>query len=173
MSFIWPQPMPKWLDHAFRHRGLREIPGPRHNPIIMKWIRSLKGWFTDDETPWCGTFVAHCLEVAGYSYPKHWYRAKAYSTYGTAVPKQGPLPYGAICVKSRRGGGHVFFAVAQSPNGQTIYGLGGNQSNMVNIVPFKLSELDDIRWPPGGEKSIRLPVVHSSDIQAANRGSEA
>jgi hypothetical protein len=24
--FQWPSPIPSWLDHAFRHRGLKEIP---------------------------------------------------------------------------------------------------------------------------------------------------
>ena len=174
MSLIdWPQPMGKWIDHAFRHRGLREIPGPRHNPTILQWIRSLKGWFKDDETPWCGTFVAHCLDVAGLPIPKHWYRAKAYLDYGAACNKDS-IPFGAICVKGRTGGGHVFFAVARSPDGQRIYGLGGNQSNMVNIAAFRLSDIIGVRWPDRAAPRMALPIAqNASQLNATAGGSEA
>ena len=157
----WPTPMPKWLDHAFRHRGLREIPGPKHNPTIQKWLHRLGAWWTDDETPWCGAFVAHCLQVAGLPYPKHWYRAKAYGDYGQPCNKDS-IPFGAICVKSRTGGGHVFFAVARSRDGNTIYGLGGNQRNMVNITSFSLGEIDSVRWPPSGATRLALPAAESA-----------
>lgn len=161
MSIQWPMPIPAWLDHAFRHRGLKEIPGPKHNPIIMQWIRSLKGWFKDDETPWCGTFIAHCLDVVGLGVPKHWYRAKAYSTYGTACNRD-QIPFGAICVKGRVGGGHVFFAVARSRDGLTIYGLGGNQRNEVNITPFRHRDIIDARWPDSRVTRMSLPIADSA-----------
>jgi hypothetical protein len=32
----------------------------------------------DDETPWCGTYVAHCLQTSGVKFPKDWFRALAY-----------------------------------------------------------------------------------------------
>lgn len=170
---FYPTPMPLWMPEAFNHLGLREVPGKSHNPVITKWLISLKAWWTDDETPWCGTFVAHCLRSGGMVIPKHWYRAKAYSDYGTPCNKDS-IPFGAICVKSRVGGGHVFFAVARSRDGQTIYGLGGNQSNMVNIVPFKLSEIDDVRYPPNGGIRFATPVATSAaQLNAAQRGSEA
>mgnify|MGYP000653225738 CR=1 FL=1 len=145
---LTPMPIPPWLDRAYRFRGLREIPGPKNHKTIMEWIHRLGGWFKDDETPWCGTFVAHCLQHAGLAFPKHWYRALVYESYGTAEPL-ADIPYGAICGKGRSGGGHVFFAVAQSPDGRTIYGLGGNQNNMVNIAPFRRSDVRFARWPPG------------------------
>jgi uncharacterized protein (TIGR02594 family) len=155
------------------HRGIREIPGKRHNPTIIKWLKSLKAWWSEDETPWCGTFVAHCLREAGIIPPKAWYRAKAYSTYGTAITNLLGIPFGAICVKSRKGGGHVFFAVARSPDGHTIYGLGGNQSNCVNITAFRLDEIDEVRWPPTTLSRISIPVATGSDIGVVNRGSES
>lgn len=169
---MWPQPMPAWMDDAFRHRGMREIPGKAHNPIIIKWLKSLKAWWSEDETPWCGTFVAHSLREAGITPPKHWYRAKGYLDYGTPVNKAN-IPFGAICVKGRTGGGHVFFAVAKSPDGRIIYGLGGNQSNCVNITSFKIEELIAVRWPPTSTTRLSLPSVTADQIGAANRGSEA
>lgn len=168
----WPLPLPLWIDIAMRFRGLREIPGKQHAPKIGMMLKKLKAWWSDDETPWCGVFVGYCLLEAGITPPKHWYRAKAYATYGTAVSKEN-IPFGAICVKSRKGGGHVFFAVARSEDGRTIYGLGGNQSNMVNIVPFALSEIDDIRWPPVSVNRLSLPIATAQQIGAASKGSEA
>lgn len=171
----WNYPMPPWIDLAFRYRGLKEIPGKNHNPTILKWLKQLKAWWAEDETPWCGTFVAHCLRESGLTIPQHWYRAKAYAEYGTPVVKvASTIPLGSIAVKSRVGGGHVFFPVARSEDGKTIFGLGGNQSNMVNIVPFSLSEIDSIRWPPYTmNPPTLLPVATREEIGAVSKGSES
>lgn len=169
----YPKPMPKWIAIALTFVGLAEIPGKKHHPTILKWLKSLKAWWAEDETPWCGTFVAHCLREAGITPPKHWYRAKGYSDFGEPANKTS-IPFGAICVKSRQGGGHVFFAIARSRDGQTIYGLGGNQGNRVSIVPFKLSEIDAVRWPSPTSPRLALPIAEGpADVNAAKPGSEA
>lgn len=161
---LYPKPLPMWIDHALRHEGLKEIPGKAHNPTILKWLTQLKAWWKEDETPWCGTFIAHCLRESGLPIPQHWYRAKAYGEFGTPCPRTD-IPFGAICVKSRQGGGHVFFAVAKSPDGKIIYGLGGNQRNMVNITAFNISDIDNIRWPVNGG-TFRHPLPVASSIAA-------
>jgi uncharacterized protein (TIGR02594 family) len=168
----WNFPLPPWIDLAMRFRGLREIPGKQHAPKIQMMLKKLGAWWTDDETPWCGVFVGYCLKESGIVPPKHWYRAKGYSDYGTAVSKSS-IPMGAICVKSRKGGGHVFYAVAQTADGKTIFGLGGNQSNMVNIVPFSIEEIDDVRWPPVSINRVSLPIATREEIGAVSKGSEA
>jgi uncharacterized protein (TIGR02594 family) len=169
----YPSPLPKWVDEAFRHVGLAEVPGKGHSPVILRWLKTLGAWWSEDETPWCGTFVAHCLRTANLPVPKFWMRAKAYSDHGVSCAPTA-IPFGAICVKSRVGGGHVFFAVAQSRNGQIIYGLGGNQGNRVSIVPFKLAEIDAIRWPISDAARLQLPIAASLvDIGASAPGSEA
>lgn len=132
---------PAWLLEARAHMGLAEIPGPKHNRTILGWIRRLGGWFTDDETPWCGTFVAHCMDVAGIARPKHWYRAKEWTAWGKPC---APV-VGAVGVFGREGGGHVGFLVGQSRD--NLYVLGGNQSNRVNIMPIARSRLIATRWP--------------------------
>ena len=150
-----------WMQEAAKHLGLQEIPGKDHNPKILHWIRSLGGWFTDDETSWCGTFVAHCIRTAGYDVPKHWYRAKAWSAFGQPCS----LQTGAIAVFGRKGGGHVGFVVGQSEDGSSIYILGGNQRNEVNISPIATSRLVNggvgaIRWPAGEALALApLPVM--------------
>lgn len=169
----YPQPMPKWVGIALSLVGIAEIVGKQHNPKIINWLITLKAWWKDDETAWCGTFVAHCLKEAGLVPPKNWFRAKEYGGYGEGCSKSD-IPFGAICVKSRKGGGHVFFAVAKSSNGQTIYGLGGNQGNKVSIVPFALSDIDAVRWPGFTQTKTDLPIASSSaEVGAAKPGSEA
>lgn len=169
----WPTPMPKWVAEGLKFVGLKEIPGKQNNPTIVNWVRALKGWWKEDETPWCGTFIGHCIQAAGLPLPQHWYRAKAWADYGRPVPKSGMIPFGAICIKSRVGGGHVFQAVAQSADGRVIYGLGGNQSNMVNITGFALSEIDAIIWPDSTLIQVALPVATKAEVGAVARGSEA
>ena len=140
-----PEPAPiyrnAWMIEAGRHMGLKEIPGKLHNPTILGWVRKNGGWFTDDETPWCGTFVAHCLRTAGHDIPKHWYRAKAYLDWGVECQPQAE----ALATFGRRGGGHVGFIVGE--NDTDLYILGGNQRNEVNISPISKRRLIGCRWP--------------------------
>jgi uncharacterized protein (TIGR02594 family) len=133
---------PLWLIEARELIGQREIPGPQHNRWIADgWKRLGAGWFTDDETPWCGLFVAHCIEAAGLPFPKLFPRAKAWADWGVPCPPT----VGAVVVFGRQGGGHVGFLVGESH--ANYYVLGGNQSNAVNIMPIAKSRKVAIRWP--------------------------
>lgn len=146
-------PEPKWLTVARSLIGTKEIPGPQHNSWIAKgWARLGAGWFNDDETPWCGFFVAHCMDAAGQPYPGkgEFARAKAWATWGRACQ---PV-VGAVVVFERDGGGHVGFLVGASA--ANYYVLGGNQSNAVNITPIAKSRAVATRWPAA------LPVRVSS-----------
>jgi uncharacterized protein (TIGR02594 family) len=147
--------LPKWLSVAISHQGLKEVPGPRHNPKIISWLRNLKAWWSDDETAWCGTFAAHCLQEAGLPIPLHWYRAKAWAEYGSHLRTDRLAP-GAILIFDRKGGGHVGFYVGQEP--RYFYVLGGNQSNGVNVMKIARSRLLASRWPKG-EPVIGKPVA--------------
>ncbi len=133
---------PLWLTYAKTHMGLKETPGKTHTQAILNWVKSLGGWFTDDETPWCGTFVAYCVKQAGIQViPKNWFRAREWESWG-----QSSLPrVGAVVIFSREGGGHVGFLVGEST--ANYYVLGGNQSNAVNITPIAKSRATAIRWP--------------------------
>lgn len=136
-----------WLTEARKHIGLAEIPGKQHNPTITNWLIKLKAWWRDDETPWCGVFVAHCLRSANRAIPKHWYRAKEYANYGTRLSKPA---YGCIAVMSRQGGGHVGFVVGEVSKGGDLLILGGNQGNKVSIARFPRSRITAYVWPELG-----------------------
>ena len=135
---------PKWVVEARRRIGEREIPGPKHNSwIAAGWGKLGARWFNDDETPWCGFFVAHCLQEAGLSIPSaaQFPRALAWSNWG----QECSPAVGAVAVFKRSGGGHVGFLVGESA--ADYYVLGGNQANMVNIMPLAKNRFVGTRWP--------------------------
>jgi uncharacterized protein (TIGR02594 family) len=140
--------------------GLKEIPGPKHNSTIQTWLSKLGAWWRDDETPWCGVFVAHCMREAGLPIPQHWMRAKAWADYGSNLRSTHVAP-GAILVFARKGGGHVGFYAGE--DGTYFYVLGGNQGNAVTISKIAKARCIAIRWPKdqpviGGPKRIALNV---------------
>ena len=145
---------PKWLDIAESYQGLKEVPGPNHNKTITGWLEKLHAWWRDDETPWCGVFVARCMDEAGLPYPKFYMRAKAWSDYGSLLRRDRLAP-GAILMFDRAGGGHVGFYVGEDAGHYFV--LGGNQGNAVNVMKLGKTRLVASRWPKG-EPVIGAPV---------------
>lgn len=137
---------PRWLTKAKSYVGLREVPGPKHNRTITGWLSNLRAWWRDDETPWCGVFVAHCMQACDLPFPKLYMRAKAWSDYG-ALLRTNRLAPGAILVFDRAGGGHVGFYVGEDDTHYHV--LGGNQANAVNVIRIAKSRLLASRWPKG------------------------
>lgn len=155
---------PRWLTTARSLVGTTEIVGPRHNSTILKWLDKLKAWWADDETPWCGVFVAHCMQEAGLPYPKLYMQAKAWSDYG-ALLRTDRLAPGAILVFGRKGGGHVGFYVGEDAG--HYYVLGGNQANAVSVMKLGKSRLLASRWPRG-ESVLGKPVRMSGGKVSTN-----
>ena len=137
---------PVWLGIARKYIGIREIPGPKHNATIMGWLSRLKSWIRDDETPWCGTFVAAVMQEAGLPYPKEYPRAKAWGDYGSRLRTHVLAP-GAILVFARQGGGHVGFYVGEDRDCYHV--LGGNQGNAVSTTRIAKVRCIATRWPKG------------------------
>jgi uncharacterized protein (TIGR02594 family) len=148
-----------WYIEAKKHVGLKEIPGIKHNPTILSWLKSLKAWWSNDEEAWCGTYAGHCLKTAGVEIPKFWMRALAYDdTWGVKLDR--PIE-GCIVTFSRKGGGHVGFVAGTNKEGQLIV-LGGNQNNMVNYATFDKERVVGYYLPKGYSKDGKvLPVITS------------
>lgn len=155
-----------WMAIARALLGVREIPGPGNSSTIAGWLKALKAWWFDDATPWCGVFVGHVMQRAGYELPKHWYRAKGWLDWGRAC--QPAL--GAICILDREGGGHVFFLTRISRN--FVWGIGGNQDDAVTEAKFARTRVLGCRWPAN---ALPLPVALalSADTDAAVSRNEA
>jgi uncharacterized protein (TIGR02594 family) len=150
---------PKWVAVAKSYLGLKEIVGPKHNPTIVKWLVNLRAWWTDDETPWCGVAMAEWMRQCELEYPKAYYRASSWATWGIgAVDRYNYIPYGAIGVWSRKGGGHVGIIVGVRKDGWHMV-LGGNQGNAVSIVALDPKRLVTARVPAKTDfRARRLPI---------------
>lgn len=155
---------PRWVSIARSLIGLKEIPGPRHEArIVGFWQRLRVTWFRDDETAWCGAFVGYCVAEAGLKVlpPAEVGRAGAWATWGVAARPQ----VGAIGVKKRKGGNHVFIIVGETPDRRFYKALGGNQSNQVSIVDIAKSDTFAIRWPSDQAQSmIALPTLPAGTV---------
>lgn len=158
---------PAWLLEAEKNLGIREIKGPQHNSKIQGWLRDLKAWWSEDETPWCGVFVAHCMQVAKQPLPKNWFRAKDWLTWGDAVS----VPVvGAVVVFDRQGGGHVGLVVGKDAKGNLMV-LGGNQGDMVKVSAFPMYRVSGFRLPKGYSIPVPnylLPVLASDGTFSTN-----
>lgn len=164
---------PVWMRLARQHIGLKEIPGPRHEPTIQKWLRQLGAAWKDDETPWCGTFVAAMLQDAGLPIITRWASSRAWASYGANLRTTHLAP-GAILVFWRGSPsswqGHVGFYAGEDATHYHV--LGGNQSNAVNIQRIAKTRLVASRWPRG-VPVFGGPVWLASTAAATTNGNEA
>lgn len=150
--------MPKWIEFALTCVGQKEVAGPASNGWIKSLWQSLKGgaWFwtqygsDDSKLPWCGAWVAYCLNEVGIAYPPVYASALSWASFGEAC---GPA-VGAIAVLTRNGGGHVAFVTGMSTDGRFIRLLGGNQGDAVNESWFTTDRVTAYRKPPGEELGI-------------------
>lgn len=150
----WP-----WMRIAKSYVGTREIPGPKHDPTIMGFVRALGGkiasWVITDETPWCASYVNAVLQEAGVPMSAKpgsadLLRAKAFSAYGTQLDEPS---YGCLLVFDRAGGGHVGFYVGETLKHYRV--LGGNQSDSVNESWLDKTRCIAIRWPA----TVQTPIT--------------
>lgn len=135
---------PRWVEMAKKDIGLTEIKGQPTSPKIVQWLKSLGAWWADDEVPWCGTAMAAWMTACGIKPPKAWYRAMAWSDWGS--PLSWPIQ-GCVVVFSRKGGGHVGLVVGETPEGNLLV-LGGNQGDAVRVSAFSKDRVTAYRWPP-------------------------
>ena len=162
----------RWMTEARRLIGTREVPGAGNNPVIMSWgnrlgARVLGIAYGADSVPWCGLFAAWCVHHAGIAPPKIAIRAKAWATWGQALPLSGPPPVGAIAVFERQGGGHVGFVDSINADG-SLNILGGNQGDAVNVRRFGRDRLVALRWPAG--QAIGAPARIAAAAAAKTTG---
>lgn len=140
-----------WFDEAQRLIGIREVVGPKHNPTILAWAKKLGSKLlginvVDDETAWCGLFVAHCMDYAGIAPATIAVRASSWATWGSNLHSDKLAP-GAVLVFQRAGGGHVGFYAGEDATAYHV--LGGNQSNAVTVTRIEKSRCIARRWPVG------------------------
>jgi len=146
-----PERVP-WLEYLSHHIGLKEIPGPRHNRLIVDWGRKAGiDWWNNDEDAWCAVAVNGALVHCGYPSTRS-ALARAFTRYGTRLGK--PVR-GAIVVFPRGSNplyGHVGIVDRVNANG-TVTVVNGNVGDEVRRSVFRIASIlpEGIRWPPGAE----------------------
>lgn len=158
---------PVWLRRARQEIGVSEIHGSKHSAKVLGYAERAKLYWSDDETPWCSSFVSACLEDVGIKSTRSG-MARSYENWGQpckAIP-------GAIVTFWRgsksSGSGHVGFVVGKDQNGNIMV-LGGNQSDAVNIKPFSTDRVTSYRWPAGFDPSgAPLATVESDGKVSTN-----
>lgn len=121
---------PRWYQLARQEceQCTQEIAGEEHNPRIVAYHQCTTLAATDDETPWCSSFVNWCIQTAGVGATRS-AAARSWLQWGEALsqPKEGCI------VVLKRGTkpwqGHVGFYVKEKDD--QICVLGGNQRNCV------------------------------------------
>jgi uncharacterized protein (TIGR02594 family) len=130
-----------WLKIAEGEKGIKEITGiSSHTPRILEYhaLTTLKA--KADEVPWCSSFVNWVFNKAGYPITRS-AAAKSWLKWGREVPMQ----YGCLVVLKRKGGHHVGFYTGEK--GDSVYLLGGNQSDKVCVTLYKKDLILSTRFP--------------------------
>lgn len=171
-----------WITNARKYIGTKEIKGQKHNPVIIalwKLAYKSKGLtmpsvFNNDETAWCGGFVADVMAESDLSHhiPKSFPMARSWLKAGTKLDKPA---YGSVAVfwrgSPKGASGHVGFVVGRNKGGKLMI-LGGNQSDEVNIMPFDNARLLGCRWlgtqPYPNANRYNLPILRSDGRVSTN-----
>jgi len=162
-----PDAMP-WLEEARRLKGTKELAGKGSNPEILDWARQLDLWYPNDEIPWCGLFVAHCVgaTLPDEPLPSNPLGARNWATFGNACD----IIDGAIASfwRGSKSGwlGHVGIVTGQTKS--TIEIIGGNQSNMVSIIQMPKERLLATRWPKTALKVNRTTFGSKAGMTNGN-----
>jgi uncharacterized protein (TIGR02594 family) len=161
-----------WMKTAMGEIGVAERKGKHNaNPRILEYFKASRFWGRDDsgaKNAWCGSFVAWVMKQNNIQPVAKAYRAKQWKRFGKKIDQ--PV-YGAIGIKSRKGGGHVAFIVGQSQDGTKYYMLGGNQNNKVQISEYPKKVWEAFVFPSQHDASNgTLPVYKGN---AASAGAEA
>lgn len=136
-----------WLEEAKHLVGTKEVLGEGSSPVILEWAQDLDLRYKDDDVPWCGLFVAHCIgsTLPEEVLPTNPLRARHWERFGDEAEAR----LGAVMVFWRvsptAGKGHVGFYVGEDRTAFQI--LGGNQSNRVCLTWIAKDRLLGARWP--------------------------
>lgn len=124
------------IQIALKEYGVKEWPGRSHNTRILQYMKESGFDFIDDETSWCSIFVNWCAKKAGLKYSGK-PTARSWLDVGIDILEKD-VQMGDIVIFWRDSPeswkGHVGIYI--STDNEFIYVLGGNQNNMVCILPY-------------------------------------
>lgn len=163
---------PRIILEGLKIYGIKEIPGKRHNEIILNFAKVLGvgDLVKDDELAWCALAHGYLLLQAGKEVPLKGYdllRAAKYVAIGTQVDIDDAM-LGDTLIYKRPGGFHVNTYVAESDT--TFHGMGGNQSNGFNITEIAKHRCIAARRPDYivQPKEVKKYFIDSNGILSTN-----
>ncbi len=127
------------LDICEGEMNVAEVRGDVHNPRIVEYHEATCLKASDDETPWCASFVNWVLQQSGGTGTDS-AAARSFLKWGEPLkePKIGCV------VVFKRGTkpwqGHVGFYMGRNRKGDIVT-LGGNQSNQVCLATYPARDL--------------------------------
>lgn len=148
-----------WFQEARRLIGVREKVGPGNNPVIIDWASNADIDYGDDEIPWCGLFVAHCMTstLRDEPLPRNPLGARSWERFGAPCTEQ----LGAVIVfwRERLDGwqGHVGLYAGQDNTAYHV--LGGNQGDAVSITRIAKGRKLALRWPATAPMGTGGPLI--------------
>lgn len=143
-EWLEKEPGPKMLLEALKLFGTKEITGKENNPVILAWAKEagLEKFYSNDEVPWCGLFMALIAKRAGKAVPDQPLWALNWQKFGV---KANTAMLGDVIVVKRPTGGHVGLYVGEDAVAYHV--LAGNQSNAVNIARIAKNRVYAVRRP--------------------------
>src|SRR5262245_32697517 len=87
--------MPTLLEVMQSRLGVQEVPGKKHNPIIVGWFEAIgHPEVADDETSWCATALGSAALEAGLPIPPRNVNmmARSWLTWGVKVEPTDVAP---------------------------------------------------------------------------------
>lgn len=128
------------LRIALNEYGNKGIPGTENNNEVLKYYKEIGcEWVDDDDIAWCAAFLNWCLFKAEKQFLGS-LRARDFLNYGieTKNPSMGDIVV-LWRVSHESPYGHCGIFIKKTEN--TVYILGGNQQNSVNISPYHITQV--------------------------------
>ncbi len=159
--------LPRIVKAGLSQLGTKEITGTGNNATILSWAKELNisNTYNADSIPWCGLFVALCVQRSGRKPVDSPLWARSWAKWGKAVQT---AMLGDILVFAREGGGHVGICIAEDKDCYHV--LGGNQSDAVIITRIKKIRCVSINRPvyENQPASVKQYFVSASGEISAN-----
>jgi uncharacterized protein (TIGR02594 family) len=141
---------PKHFVIAQQELGTQEIVGDEDNPRVVEYQQATGLAAPDDETPWCGSFVAWVMLQSGIAYNRITAASsRSWESWGVPVDKP---EIGDVVILWRHSPdsslGHVGFYAGKTDDDRILI-LGGNQNNRVSVSAYSKARLIGYRRAPG------------------------
>jgi uncharacterized protein (TIGR02594 family) len=147
---------PKWLEHAYQDKGLKEIPGAGANPRIVQMHSHTTLSAESDEISWCSSGMNCWFDEVGIP-GTHLANARSWLPWGVpldkpvlgcvVILKRGPAPQPGPEILDAPG--HVTLCSHEDIANGIIRCFGCNQGDTVKNSRFAVSDVLGYRWPEG------------------------